>query len=98
MDETGRPYGYHVNASKTLLLVKLDLLNLAHSVFAGTGVDVVTDGARYLGAAIGTPDFIAGYTAGKVQDWQQELMRLSEIATTKPRAAYASLTHGLRGR
>ena len=39
-----------------------------------------------------------GYTAGKVQDWQQELMRLSEIATTKPHAAYAALTHGLRGR
>ena len=98
VDETGKPYGYHVNASKTLLLVKPDLLNLAHSVFAGTGIEVVTDGARYLGAAIGTPDFIAGYTAGKVQDWQQELMRLSEIATTEPHAAYAALTHGLRGR
>ena len=87
-----------LRASKTLLLVKPDLLNLAHSVFAGTGIKVVTDGARYLGAAIGTPDFIAGYTAGKVQDWQQELMRLSELATTGPHAAYAAFTHELRGR
>ena len=60
VDETGKPYGYHVNASETLLLVKPEMLNLAHSVFAGIGIEVVTDGARYLGVAIGTPDFIAG--------------------------------------
>ena len=35
------------------------------------------------------------YVKGKVQEWVEEVTRLSKIATSQPHAAYAALTHGL---
>ena len=44
----GVRYGYDANSVKTYLLVKPDLLEEAHRLFQGTGVQIVTDGTRYL--------------------------------------------------
>ena len=66
IEETGEAYGYQVNVSDTLLLVRPELLDSANSIFTGSGIAVVADGACYLGAAIGTKDFISTYTMDKV--------------------------------
>ena len=53
---------------------------------------------HYLGAAIGSSDFVKSYVSDKVKEWSDELSRLSEIGLTQPHAAYSALTHGLLGR
>ena len=81
-----------------MLLVKADLWEYAHDLFAGTNIQIVTHGTRYLGSAIGEPVFVRSFLRTKVTKWMQELERLATFAHTEPHAAYAALTHGLRGR
>ena len=66
--------------------------------FEGTGVNITKDGRRYLGAALGTRQFTEGYVSAKVSEWVREIEQLSTFATTQPHAAYAALTHGVRGK
>ena len=94
----GKLYGYHVNVDKTVLLVKPGLVEKAQQIFQSTGVLIVAEGTRYLGSAIGEHQFGHLYLQQKVADWVEELDHLAEMASTEPQAAYAALSHGLRGR
>ena len=67
----------------------------AASIFASTGVKVTPDGRPYLGAAIGSPNYISSYVETKVTEWAANLRRLAKIAPTQPDAAFSALTHGL---
>ena len=96
--DVGPQFGYFVNSAKTFLIVKEAHLPLAHSIFGDTGVQFTTEGRRYLGAAIGTSDFVNSYVRAKVEEWSGELSKLSKFALTQPHAAYSALTHGLLGR
>ena len=96
--KTGRLYGYFTNCSKTTLLVRNDLVAIAKDLFAGTGVDILTDGARYLGSTIGEQGFRASYLLNKVDEWLDELRVLTNFAQTEPHAAHASLNYSLRSR
>ena len=93
--DIGPQFGYFVNSSKTLLIVKETHLLLAYSNFGDTGVQFTAEGRRYLWAALGC---FKSYVSDKVKEWSDELSRLSEIALTQPHAAYSALTHGLLGR
>ena len=53
------------------------------------------DGRPYLGAAIGSPDYITSHVETKVAEWEANLCCLAEIASTQPHAAFSALTHGL---
>ena len=55
-------------------------------------------GRWYLGAAIGSADFVQSFVNDKVEEWSDELSRPSEIGITQPHATYSALTHGLLGR
>ena len=94
----GVKYGYYPNSVKTRLLVKPGHLGDAHQIFDGTGLEIVTDGARYLGSAIGQPEFRKSFLQDKVVEWQHEIEQLAAFASTEPHAAFAALTHGLWGR
>ena len=49
----GQKYGYHVNESKSWIIIKNGAkLDEAKQVFAGTSIQFTTAGKRYLGAAI----------------------------------------------
>ena len=65
------------------------------AIFEDTGIQFTTQGRRYLGAAIGSADFVQSFVNDKVKEWSDELFRLSEIGLTQPHAAYSALTHGL---
>ena len=56
----GRHFGYHVNAAKTWLVVKY--LASAQRIFDGSGIQITSAGWPYLGAAIGSQDYIRNYT------------------------------------
>jgi len=62
------------------------------------GVQIRTDGCRYLGAAIGSPEFVSDYSAKKVDAWLGEVDRLCKFAASQPQAAYSAYVHGLRSK
>ena len=65
----GPAFGYFINPSKSVLVVKRDKLEAAETIFAGTGVSITTDGCRHLGSAIGTDQFVQEFVASKVATW-----------------------------
>ena len=77
--------------------MKKEHLLLARDIFGDTGVQLTTEGRRYLGVALGSPEFIKSYVSGKVREWSDELSKMSEISLTQPHSAYSALTHGLLG-
>ena len=95
LNTLGRRYGYSPNPSKTWLVTKEGLHATAASIFASTGVKVTPDGRPYLGAAIGSPDYITSHVETKVAEWEANLCCLAEITSTQPHAAFSALTHGL---
>ena len=54
----------------------------------------ISDGKGYLGA-IGSTSFIQLFVENKIKGWIDEIKTLSNIAKSKPHAAYAAFTHGL---
>ena len=62
---------------------------------SNTGVNVTTDGRPYLGAALGTQEYIASQVESKVSEWTANLQCLANIAESQPHAAFSALTHGL---
>ena len=82
----GRHFGYHVNAAKTWLVVKQGYLAQARRIFDGTGIQITSAGRPYLGAPLGSRDFLADYTQDHVSQWVQGLSHLSSFAATQPHA------------
>ena len=95
LEEIGPHYGYFPKGSKTRILVKQEVAETAKEVFHGTGIEISTEGGRYLGSAIGTAPFLTDFVKKKVEEWTEEMKTLSEYARTQPHAAYAAFTHGL---
>ena len=58
----------------------------------------MTDGTRYLGSAVGQPEYRKAFLRDKVLEWGNEIERLATFAATEPHAAFTALTHGLRGK
>ena len=93
--ELGPAYGYFVNPTKSCLVVKEKHLQLALDTFSSSGIQITCEGARYLGAPLGSPVFIEQFIKGKVSEWQATVESLSSIATSQPHAAYSAMTHGI---
>ena len=91
----GPKYGYFPNAAKTWLITKEMHLAAATSAFADTGIKVTSEGRPYLGAGIGTQEFVFSHVKTKVENWVKELECLVKIAASQPHAAHAAFTHGL---
>ena len=83
----GPDFGYFVNSSKSWLIVKEQYLVEAGKIFAETGIHITCEGKRYLGAALGTRDFVMNYVMDKVANWKAEIGRLSLFARSVPQAA-----------
>ena len=98
LTDQGPSYGYHLNPSKSVLLVKPGCYDRAKELFADTGVDIRVDGCRYLGAAIGTPAFLQSFLDAKAKSWLGQVERLSDIAQSQPQAAYSAFTNGLQNK
>ena len=98
LQQRGSSYGYYLNASKSVLLVKPGYEAVAQELFGDTDILIRSDGYRHLGAALGTPSFVEEYNTNKIDGWCKEVKKLASFAHTQPQAAYATLTHGLRHR
>ena len=96
LEEFGPRYGYFLNATKSMLVVKEAHLAEAERLFAGTNVSITSEGSRYLGAAVGTPQFVEAYARSKIDGWRAKVEKLAVIDQTQPQSAYCALTHALR--
>ena len=67
----GPDFGYHLNAAKFVLVVKLHWLEEATRIFADKGIQVhlAAEGHRDLGAVLGTPAFIQDYLQKTTDAW-----------------------------
>ena len=63
-------------------------------MFAGTGINITTEGRKQLGAALGQRSYLEEYVGGQVKEWISEVTLLAEFATSQ--ALYAAFTFGLR--
>ena len=68
------------------------LLNEAHSIFAGTGIQVTCEGQRHLGAVIGSDCYKFQYVSDKVNKWIKDIEPLSKIAVEEPQVALSAFT------
>jgi hypothetical protein len=93
----GEKYGYYPNPSKSCLIVKNEKMDEAKKIFQNM-MQITSEGARHLGASIGSPEFKRNYIQEKVETWTQEITKLSKFAETQPHAAYTAFTFGLRNR
>ena len=84
--------GYFPNARKTKILVKPHRIDDVRRLFEGTGIEIVSDGARILGSAVGSTSFINAHVNAKIEEWTKELEALTEIGKVEPQAALACLT------
>ena len=66
----------------------------ARRLFSNTQINITSEGRPYLGAALGTQEYVRAYISEKVRKWIDELNTLSTIAATQPHAAFAAFIHG----
>ena len=92
----GPALGCHPNAKKCWLVVKSEKLKEANDVFAGTGINITTEGRKHLNAALGQRSYLEKYVRSKVKEWISEVTLLAEFATSQPQACYVAFTFGLR--
>ena len=93
MATIGPDFGYHANALKSVVITKPTHLEEATKLFSGLGVRITTDGAKYLGAPIGSETYKTTFIENKISEWVTEIKTLSVIAKTKPQATYTAFTH-----
>ena len=91
----GLKLGYYVNEDKSWLIVKKkNLLNEAQQIFSNSDIKFTTERKKHLRAAVGSSDFRKVYATEKVNNWCEEIIKLSEFAKTQPHAAYSAFCHG----
>jgi len=92
----GPRLGYYPNASKTWLVVKPEVYELAKEIFADTTINVTCEGRKYLGGFIGTNQARDVYTNDLVSNWSLQLENLCKIAKSEPQAAFNGFCKGFR--
>ena len=92
----GPPLGCNPNATKSCLIVKEEMKDLATDIFKDTGITITTEGQKHLGAVIGSPEFKRIFTQSLVDKWVLELQELSKIAKTEPHAAYSNFVFSFK--
>ena len=69
--QAGSPLGYYPNPKKCWLVVKPEKEGRAKEMFAGTGINITTEGRKHLGAALGSRSYLEHYVGGKAEDWEK---------------------------
>ena len=98
LEESGPGLGYFPNAKKCWLIVKPRREEEARELFAGTAINVTTEGQKHLGAAPGPRSYLEEYVNDKVVDRVNEVKRLAEFAVSQPQACFAAFTFELKHR
>ena len=90
--ENGPKYGYYPEPSKSVLVVGEEFRSRAEEIFQGTGIKVVFS-QRLLGGVIGDEKGKKDYIDSQVKE---DLMCLTDIASTQPQAALIAFTKSIQ--
>ena len=93
-----RDWDIFPNVKKCWLIVKPCKEEAARKGFAGTAINVTTEGHKHLGAALGSRSHLEEYVNEKVVDWVSEVTKLAELAVSQPQACCVAFTLGLKHR
>ena len=85
------------NASKTVLIVKSNLLTAAKSIFRDISIQITDQGQCHLGVTLGSRGFAEEFVSKKVTVWFSEVLALAEVATNHPHVALCAFTNGMIG-
>ena len=96
--ELGPFIGYYAKPSKSWLIVKPSHVEYATRVFAGSGLQITTEGQRHLGAVIGSAEFKEEYVTEKIDMWISELEMLEKVVKIEPHIAYCAFVFGIQHR
>lgn len=94
--EHGPSFGYYPKASKSWLVVKEEKYEEAVHLFQNTGINITTEGRKYLGGFVGKDEATKEYVEELRDEWINQLEELSNIAKSEPQAAYSAFTAGFR--
>ena len=72
------------------------MLSEAETLFDGTGINITTEGRKYLGGFVGKRTGEEDYVKDLVEDWVNQIEELSKIAKCEPQAAYSAFTAGFK--
>ena len=95
LSELDPKFGYFLQASKSLLIIKPEIEGKAKTIFQGSDVQITTEGKHHLGASLGYTKYKEEYLSSKVNEWITQSWILSQIARTQPQTAYSASHHGL---
>ena len=76
-------------------MVKECYESVARDIFSDTNVHITTTGRPYLGAPLGSDQYVTEFIQSKVETWKSIVLALSEIAFCQPHVAYSAFTHGV---
>ena len=97
--EAGPPLGYYPNSKKCWLVVKPEKEGRAKEMFAGTGINITTEGRKHLGAALGSRSYLEQYVGSKPgRRLSGRSDEVGRVARSQPQASYAAFTFGVRHR
>lgn len=88
----GPLFGYHPKPSKTWLIVKEDCVERARIKFPG--INITSVGHKYLGSYIGTEVGQMEFLRDKIEEWKDDIVSLTDIATREPQLAYSAFVYG----
>jgi hypothetical protein len=88
----GPLFGYYPEPTKTWLVVKPDHEERARELFPD--IKITTDGRRFLGSFIGTPEATNAFVGEKIAEWEKDVEALAKIAESEPQLAYAAYVYG----
>lgn len=94
----GPGYDYFPQPSKSTPVVKPEKEVQAQCLFAGTKVSITANGARYLGAPLGTAENNEQSTRELVSQWVHDVKQCSHMASTQPQAANYTFVNALQHR
>ena len=80
--ELGPKFGYFLQASRSWLIIKLEVEGKAKTIFQGSDIQITDDGKRHLGASLESTKYKEEYLSSKVDEWMAKLRILSQIAWT----------------
>ena len=88
-------FGYTPAPTKSHLVVKESMIDTASSLFANTGINIVTS-CRFLGGVIGDQSGKMSFVSNKVDEWSRYVDLLSSVAEDQPQAAFIGFTKSLQ--
>ena len=89
--EAGPPLGYYPNSKKCWLVVKPEKEGRAKEMFAGTGINITTEGRKHLGAALGSQSYHEQYVGGKVEYLAGEVTRVGGVCKISATSSLRSI-------